>query len=89
MEMCICGFVVQRYDKSTYGFRIFRHLSCSVCIILTYSLENAEEDMLMDSICFLFFIHAYNQLIRARKRQPPILAYPFVLQSALFLCFSF
>ena len=36
VEMCICGFVFQRYGKSTYGFRIFRHLSCSVCIILTF-----------------------------------------------------
>ena len=43
VEMCICGFVFQRYGKSTYGFRIFRHLSCSVCIILTYSLENGER----------------------------------------------
>ena len=43
VEMCICGFVFQRYGKSTYGFRIFRHLSCSVCIILTYLLENGER----------------------------------------------
>ena len=43
VEMCICGFVFQRYGKSTYGFRMFRHLSCSVCIILTYSLENGER----------------------------------------------
>ena len=44
-EMCICGFVFQRYGKSTYGFRIFRHLSCSVCIISTYmySLEHGER----------------------------------------------
>ena len=42
VEMCICDFVFQRYGKSTYGFRIFRHLSCSVCIILTYSLENGD-----------------------------------------------
>ena len=42
----------------------------------------------MVPICFLFIVHAYNQLIRVRKRQPPILAYLFVLQSVLFLCFS-
>ena len=44
VEMCIGGFVFQRYGKSTlYGFRIFFHLSCSVCIILTNSLENGER----------------------------------------------
>ena len=43
VEMCTCGFVFQQYGKSTYDFRIFRHLSCSICIILTYSLENEER----------------------------------------------
>ena len=43
VEMCICVFVFQRYGKSIYGFGIFRHLSCSDCIILTYSLENGER----------------------------------------------
>ena len=45
--------------------------------------------MLIVPICFLFIIHAYNQLRRVRKRQPPALAFLFVLQSVLnFLCFS-
>ena len=56
MEMCICGFVFQRYGKSTYGFRIFRHLSCSVCIILTYPLENGERGHVDDSnLLFIYY----------------------------------
>ena len=37
----------------------------------------------MVPICFLFIIHAYNQLRRVMKRQPPALAFLFVLQSVL------
>ena len=45
--------------------------------------------MLMVPICFLCVIHAYNQLRRVMKRQPPALAFLFVLQTVLFfLCFS-
>ena len=45
--------------------------------------------MLMVPVCFLFSIHAYNQLIRVMERQPQALAFLFVLQSILiFLCFS-
>ena len=45
--------------------------------------------MLMVPICFLLNIHAYNQLRRVMKRQPPALAFLFVLQSVLIvLCFS-
>ena len=46
--------------------------------------------MLMVLICFLFIIHAYNQLRRVMKREPPALAFLFVLQPVLsFLYFSF
>ena len=46
--------------------------------------------MLMVPICFLFIIHAYNQLRRVMKRHPQALASLFVLQSILiFLCFSY
>ena len=41
--------------------------------------------MLMGPICFLFIIHAYNQLRRVMKRQPPASAFLFVL--LIFLCF--
>ena len=45
--------------------------------------------MLMVPICFLFIIHAYNQLRRVRKRQPSALAFLLVLQSVyIFLSFS-
>ena len=45
--------------------------------------------MLMVPICFLFIIHAYNQLRRVMKRQPPALAFLFVFQTVLiFLYFS-
>ena len=89
MEMCICGFLFQRYGKTTHGFRIFRHfLSCSVCIILTYSLENGERRYIDGSNCFYY---TCIQSIKAceKKRQPHALAYLFVLQSVLFffLCF--
>ena len=44
--------------------------------------------MLMVPTCFLFIIHAYSQLRRVLKRQPPALAFLYVLQSVLiFLCF--
>ena len=44
----------------------------------------------MVPICFLFTIHTYNQLRRVMKRQPPTLAFLFVLQSVLiFLCVFF
>ena len=33
--------------------------------------------MLIVPTCFLFIIHAYNQLRRVRKRQPPALAFLF------------
>ena len=38
-----------------YGCRIFRHLSCSVCIILTNSLENGERGHVDGSN--LFFVY--------------------------------
>ena len=41
--------------------------------------------MLMVPICFLFIIHAYNQLRRVMKRQPTALAFLFVLQSVLII----
>ena len=72
-----------------YGFRIFRHLSCSVCIMLTYSFENGERGHVWFQFAFLFIIYAYSQLRCVMKRQPPALAFVFVLQSVLFfLCFS-
>ena len=56
--MCICGFVFQRYGKNTYGFRISRYLSCSVCIILTHSLENGERGHVDGSnLLFVSYMH--------------------------------
>ena len=44
----------------------------------------------MVPVCFLFIIHAYNQLRHVMKRQPPALASLLVLQPVLiFLYFSY
>ena len=47
-----CAYVVLgSHDmvKAQNGFRIVRHLSCSVCIILTYPLENGEQGPVVGS----------------------------------------
>ena len=49
-------------------------------------MEN--EEMLMVPICFLFIIHAYNQLRRVMKRQPPAFLL-FFSQFYLFFLFFF
>ena len=50
------------YGKSTlYGFRIFSHLSCSVCISLTNTLENGERGHVDGSS--LFFCVLYMHII--------------------------
>ena len=61
-----CAYVVLCSNAmiKVYGFKIFRHLSCSVCIILTYSLEDGERGPVWFQFAFLFIVHAYNQLRR-------------------------
>ena len=75
VEMCICDFVFQRYGKSTYGFRIFRHLSGSVCIILTSSLEHGEPGHVDGSICFLFSLYMHITVETCDKKAAPSISF--------------